>query len=144
MSRSNSDILSEKNIKSTKQRRLILSVLNSAKFPESAENIFMAVKKEDSKISLSTVYRTLDIFVNNGIASKTVLESQSENVYEMIDEIHKHYLSCTSCKRILSINGCPISDYEKKLEEKTGFKITKHRLDLAGICPECKESIRQN
>ncbi len=144
MSKIKKDILSENHIKSTKQRRIILSVLKNMKVPESAENIFMNVKKEDSNVSLSTVYRTLDLFVSKGIAGKTGLDTQSENVYEIIDDIHKHYLSCTNCKKILTIEGCPIAEYEKNLEEQTGFEITRHRLDLSGICPECFNSVNQN
>ena len=140
----NTDILSENEIKSTKQRRLILSALQKQSIPETAENIYLAVKKEDDSISLSTIYRALEPFVNKGLVNKSDFSLSEKKMYEMNTKVHKHYLTCNICKKILTVKGCPLEEYEKQLSGQTGFKITEHHLNLSGICPECKSKNKLN
>ena len=132
------DILSENKIKSTKQRRLILSALQKLSIPEPAENIYLTVKKDDDSISLSTVYRALELFVKKGLVSKSDFSPSEKKMYEMNTKVHKHYLTCNICKKILTVKGCPLEEYEKKLSGQTGFEITEHHLNLSGICPDCR------
>ena len=133
------DILFENKIKSTKQRRIILSVISGLKFPDTAEHIYLSAKMEDDSISLSTVYRALEIFASKGIVNKNDFALSDKKMYEMNTKVHKHYLTCNICKKILTVKGCPLDEYEKKLSQQTGFDITEHHLNLSGNCPECRE-----
>jgi len=132
------DILSENKIKSTKQRRVILSVISELKYPDTAEHIYLLAKKEDDSISLSTVYRALEIFTEKGIVNKNEFSLSDKKMYEINTKVHKHYLTCNSCKKILTVEGCPLEEYEKKLSLQTGFEITEHHLNLSGYCPKCR------
>jgi len=55
--------------------------------------------------------------------------------------VHRHYLICLGCKKIMPIDHCPLGDYEKSLAKKTNYLISGHRLDIYGYCPECKLKI---
>lgn len=93
---------------------------------------------QDESISLSTVYRALEIFSEKGIVNKQEFSLSDKKMYEINTKVHKHYLTCNICKKILTVKGCPLEGYEKKLSEQTGFDITEHHLKLSGYCPECK------
>ena len=140
----NNELLEQAGLKITKQRKCILDALNASEIPLSAEQIFVELKKSNTDINLSTVYRNLDSLSQSNIISIVHLISNESNLYELNRNEHKHYFVCMKCKKILPISGCPLNNYEQKLEEKTGFNITGHKLCLYGYCNECKDSCNEN
>lgn len=133
----NSIIFSNNNIKNTRQRNLVLNELNSTKNPVTAEQIFLKVKQFENSISMSTVYRILDLFVEKSLVIKRHINVDNRLVFEMNRMEHKHYLICNSCKKFIKLDTCPLRSYEKLLESKTGFEITSHKLDIYGKCLDC-------
>lgn len=123
------------NLKATRQRVAVLSVLIDALLPL---NINQIRKKLDIEMDLSTLYRTLDTFYEKELISKTVPLEPSQTVYELKRDGHKHYLICVKCHSMKIVKGCPIHDYEHEVESKTGYVIQRHQLELYGICPSCQ------
>lgn len=131
------EIFRKNNIKITKQREWVFHMLMHASVPLTAEEIFVKQMEEEGKISLSTIYRILDVFVSKGLVQKSNI-SDNKAVYEVIGIGHKHHLICSSCGKIIALDHCPIEEYEKTLVESTGFEITSHKLAFFGCCPACK------
>jgi len=125
-------------LKNTKRRTAILEILEKQTQPVTAEQIYIELNKLEISISLSTVYRELDSLVFNRLAVKVKINESNKALYEYNRMIHKHYLVCLGCKKMISIDVCPLKAYEKKLEEQTHFAITDHKLNLYGYCPECQ------
>lgn len=125
-------------LKNTKHRTAILEIIEKQTQPVTAEQIYVELNKFESSISLSTVYRELESLVFNGIVVKIKINENNKALYEYNRMIHKHYLMCLGCKKMISIDVCPLKAYEKKLEEQTHFVITDHKLNLYGYCPECQ------
>ncbi len=128
-------------IKCTKQRQLILDVLLDLPFPTSAEDIFYKVQLIDNTLNLSTIYRTLELFVAKNVALKSNLSEGKKALYEINHMEHKHYLICVQCKKIISIEYCPLNTFEKTVEVDTGFHVLGHKLEIFGYCPECKSKV---
>ncbi len=131
------EIFRKNNMKVTKQREWVFHILRHENVPLTAEEIYLKQIEEESKISLSTIYRILDVFVSKGLIQKSNI-SDNKAVYEVSGIGHKHHLICTSCGKIIALDHCPIEEYEKTLEENTGFEITSHKLAFFGYCPDCK------
>lgn len=123
------------NLKATRQRVAVLSVLIDALLPL---NINQIRKNLDIEMDLSTLYRTLDTFFEKELISKTVPLEPSQTVYELKRDGHKHYLICVKCHAMKIVKGCPIHDYEHEVESNTGYVIQRHQLELYGICPSCQ------
>ncbi len=134
----NEDIFIEYKIKNTKQRDQILSILKDSKEALSAEEIYGSLMIKKSNLSLSTIYRTLDLFESKEIIVKTYLSEDNKALYKLNDLTHKHYLICSRCKQRVEINKCPLSGLEKDLSEKTGYVIFGHKLEMHGFCPKCQ------
>lgn len=132
------DDLKRKGLKNTKRRAAILGILERQPLPITAEQIFMKLGRQEVPTSLSTVYRELDSLENSGLVSKMKISDSSKALYEYNRMIHKHYLICLGCKKMIEIDACPLKSFEEKLEEQTHFTITDHKLDLYGYCPECR------
>lgn len=134
----NKEFFSNHGIKNTRQRNMIFDILKEESLPLTADRVFFKAKEIDTTISLSTVYRILDIFVDKGMVLKTSISEDNKAVFELNRMEHKHYLVCIRCKKIMAVDNCPFEVYEKSLEQETSFQITSHRLEIYGYCPVCK------
>jgi Fur family ferric uptake transcriptional regulator len=130
--------LKRKGLKSTRHRTAILEILEKRTQPATAEQVFFELNRAGISTSLSTVYRELDRLVNKNLVVQVKLNESKKALYEYNRMIHKHYLVCLGCKKMISLDTCPLKAYEKQLEEQTHFRITDHKLNLYGYCPECQ------
>lgn len=130
------DYLKKKNLKATKNRITILKYINKRRDPFSAEDINKDLM-DQNPINLSTIYRTLNIFLDNDILQK-VAEIDGVLYYQKLQENHQHQLICTECKAVVPIENCPIAEWKDSLEKMTGYQIASHHLELRGLCPNCQ------
>jgi Fur family ferric uptake transcriptional regulator len=134
-----SDDLARNGLKTTKHRTEILDILEGSDQPLAAEQIFLELKKRNISVNLSTVYRVLEVLADNNLTEKLTIPGDSRTLFEYNRMVHKHYLICLGCKKIIPIEHCPLKDFEKTLAKETNFTISGHKLDIYGYCPECKE-----
>lgn len=132
------DILKQTGLKNTKHRNSVLDILVNCNHPLTVEQIFFALKEKNISINLSSVYRTLECLVAKGLLVKSNIHGDNKGLFEFYRREHRHHLICSECRKIISIEGCPLEAYEKLLQEKTGFDVTGHRLEIYGYCEDCK------
>ena len=84
-----------------------------------------------TKIDKSTVYRIVEILLNNNILETSI--NHKNELYYQIKE-HKHYIKCIKCHDKQEIDICPVETIEKN-----GFKIISHKIEIDGICNKCTE-----
>lgn len=135
----NDNILKSANLKTTKKRMIILSVLNNSPIPLTSEDILEQTSKEVN-INLSTIYRALNALSEKGILLKQ-LSSDGKTYYQINNRQHKHQLVCSLCNKVVLIDCCPLRKFENDLCEETGFTITSHNLEFTGICRECTKKL---
>lgn len=132
------NILTRKGCKNTKSRKIIIDILEKSNIPVSAEDIYLRIKDSGGTANLSTVYRNLELMESKGLVSKTSM-SDGKARYELTGDGHKHHVICTNCHKMIPIDLCPIEGLEQDVKKKTSFDITGHKLELYGICPDCKK-----
>ena len=130
------DLLKEKNLKVTKNRKIILESLQKEENPISAEELFDKLKREN-EIDLSTIYRNLNILEEKGVLLKTT-NLDGINYYQINNSNHKHFLTCNNCHKKFVIEDCPVHELEEKIERETGFIINGHNFEFTGLCPDCQ------
>lgn len=132
------NILKLKELKVTKARKEILEIFLGKKDTSlNAEEIFSICRRSGKNINLSTVYRTLDIFLEKEILDKFILEN-GVSVYKIHKKTHKHILECDICHKEVEV-PCPLKQIEEIVREKTGFTLTEHSLKMKGVCDNCKK-----
>lgn len=126
----------------TRQRQVILEIVNSMRTHPTADEIYEIVRKKLPKISLGTVYRNLDLLAQNG----TIQVYEHSGSQKRFDgNAHEHYhVRCVSCGRIDDAHQCPCEDLERLIKGKTDYEIIGHRLEFIGLCPSCKKKKKQN
>ncbi|MCR4435229.1 MAG: Fur family transcriptional regulator [Clostridiales bacterium] len=133
------DLLKKENLRNTKHRNSILEVIEGNGQPITAEAVFLKLKEQGVEISLSTVYRVLEALVSKGIVLKSILADDNKALFEINRMEHRHHLLCVKCRNMISVDGCPLDDYEKALTEKLGFDIKGHKLEIYGYCRDCRQ-----
>lgn len=133
------EILEKYNIKNTKQRSVILDILLTSEDSLTAEEIFMLAKDIDETISLSTIYRSLTLFVEKQFLIKMSDIDENLAKYRLNQADHAHYLLCLNCGKNIEVSYCPLSVFEESLEVKHKFKVTDHKLEIFGYCQACQQ-----
>ena len=133
-------ILRRSGLKNTRQRAAILSVLEQGDSPLAAEDVYVKIRRDHVSVNLSTVYRTLETMAERDIIKKIGIVGDGRAHFEFNRKIHRHYLVCLGCKKIVAINHCPLEGYLKTVERETRYSLQGHKLDIYGYCPECRNS----
>lgn len=132
----NIDILSKAGLKITKTRNIVLDIFKSTDRILNASEVYDICKDRNFDINLSTVYRICEVLSSKKILDK-VINSNRINGYRLATSSHFHVLRCNSCDKTIKIN-CPFNVLSQYIESNTGFTLTKHDIDISGICSECK------
>lgn len=117
----------------TKNRKLILNLLETNNKPMSAELIINELPKDI--MDLSTVYRSLDVLYNNNYLLKSTLNNTT--YYHLNNEKHNHYMLCLECENLFPVD-CHLHGVKDEIEKESDLEIISHNLTFYGYCSECK------
>lgn len=132
------DELNQVQIKYSRQREAILSLLKASELPLTLVQIRERLQAGGIRVDLSTIYRNLDTMVNKNLIRLTYHMENSQNTYDYNRHDHRHYLICQNCHKITVLESCPLHHYEEEIEDNLHYKILGHQLELYGICPDCQ------
>lgn len=137
--------MAKKGLRSTDQRRLIVEMFFQAPNHVSIEELLAEVRKEDPKVGYATVYRTLKLLTECGVAFERRF-GDGLTRYELADdEAHHDHLICIECSAILEFEEPKIESLQETVAKKNGYILRSHKHELYGICPACqKKSARKN
>lgn len=125
-------------LRSTRQRDVILDVFLATRQHLSVEELYLKVKASHPGIGFATVYRTMKLLAEAGIARELTLKNgQARYEHQLAGEHHDH-LICTGCGAIVEFEDETIEALQREIAERHGFTITTHRMDLFGLCPACR------
>jgi len=131
-------LLRQRGNRVTPQRRAILEIIQEQGGHLSADEIYYLARKEVPRLSLSTVYRTLDLLKDLDLVSELQLAG-SRYRYEAQSGEHQH-LVCLSCGEVIEFQCAHWAEMHRKLADQHGFKITGSRVELFGYCEECSKA----
>ena len=127
-------------LRSTRQRDVILDIFLSTHEHLSVEELYLKVKASHPGIGQATVYRTLKLFVDAGLAREMTLpDGQTRYEHPLAGEHHDH-LICTRCNRIIEFEDATIEQLQQEIAQRHGFVLTGHKMQLCGICPACSSA----
>ncbi len=121
--------------RNTNQRQIVYQSLEYLGHA-SSENLIRYIQENYSDISLATIYRNLDVLMNEHKVKKVKLKE--EDVYETIKEHHYHYV-CRNCGMITDVLPQEIGFKLPKLELKDGSRIEEYDFAFYGICHKCQQ-----
>jgi Fur family ferric uptake transcriptional regulator len=129
--------LSQRN---TEQRQLILGIIKQANRHLDADEIYQQACQKQSNISLSTVYRSLQLFKSLELIEEHQFDGM-RRYYEATPQSKHHHMVCLGCGRVFEFK-CPSAERLKsKISREEGFKVTDSEVRLVGYCPECQQRL---
>jgi Fur family ferric uptake transcriptional regulator len=129
--------LEEHNLKHTKQRDTILDAFLGAEGHITSEEIYQQVRAMNPTIGHTTVYRTLKLLCEAGVAQERHFDDGVAR-YE-IEHKHHDHLVCLRCGKIVEFECEVIEDAQNKIAAEHGFRLLHHRHELYGRCPSCQD-----
>ncbi|MFC2033904.1 Fur family transcriptional regulator [Chloroflexota bacterium] len=124
----------------TNQRTLILEIIRQGEGHLDADEIYRQAKEKQPRISLSTVYRTLQTLTKLGIITELHFD-ESHKHYEVKAPTQHQHLICIECGKVIEFE-CPLSQKLKEtLSDENGFLIIDEEVRMRGYCPDCRQNI---
>ncbi len=119
----------------TAQREAILAIIREHEGHLSADEIHDLARRRVPRLSLSTVYRTLDLLKGMELISELHLAGDHSR-YEAQSAEHQH-LVCLRCGRVVEFQCGHCRAVHQRLASEHGFSITGSRVEIFGYCQEC-------
>lgn len=132
LSKSLEEICAERGMRMTEQRRVIARVLEESEDHPDVEELYRRSVKVDSKISISTVYRTVKLFEDAGIIERHDFRD-GRSRYETVPEEHHDHLIDLKTGEVIEFHSPEIEALQERIAREYGFQLVDHRLELYGV-----------
>lgn len=134
-----SDYLAGQGLKSTSQRDKILKEFVDAGRHLSAEELYARIRKIHPHIGYATVYRTLKLLAEAGLAEERRFEDGfTRYEFKASERSHHDHLICTNCGEIVEFENERIEALQEDVAKKNGFLVQSHKLEIYGLCTRCQ------
>jgi Fur family transcriptional regulator, ferric uptake regulator len=125
-------LCADKRLRMTGQRRVIARVLSDAKDHPDVAEVHRRAHAVDTRISLSTVYRTLKLLADNGILERHDFGA-GRGRYEAAARSHHDHLIDIETGRVIEFRNEDIERIQHRVARELGFDLVGHRLELYGV-----------
>jgi Fur family peroxide stress response transcriptional regulator len=129
------DVCRERGIPLTVQRRTVMEMLAGRDDHPSAEQVHAAVRERIPGISLTTVYRVLETFVQLGLARR--VDAPGAKSRFDADASRHHHARCVSCGRIVDIGPAALPRIDLPMAQVDGFHLFDYTINYLGYCRRC-------
>ncbi|MEO6655908.1 MAG: transcriptional repressor [Pyrinomonadaceae bacterium] len=126
-------------LRRTQQRDLILEIFLSTEEHLTSEDLHGLIHKKDSTVGLTTVYRTLKLLTEAGLA-REVRFGDNKTYYEHhYNHDHHDHMICTECGKVIEFFSQAIEELQDQMASNFDFKPTHHSLRMWGVCSVCQQ-----
>lgn len=136
------EFLRKKNLKLTGQRQEILNMFLKTERHVSVDDMYDIVRKKDPAIGHATVFRTLKLLRDAGIANEVDLGDRRIRYEHKYGHEHHDHLVCTRCGRFFEVVDMKIEELQDELCKKMGFIPQTHKMEIFGLCRQCRRKER--
>jgi Fur family ferric uptake transcriptional regulator len=131
--------IKEQGLKATAQREDIAQVFFAAERHISVEELYSDVRQINPRVGYATVYRTLKLLKECGLAAERHFADGQARFEKLEEERHHDHIICERCGRIVEFNHPQMEQLQAKVAQRFGFIATTHKMEIYGICQECRE-----
>jgi len=134
------EYLSGKGLKSTRQRHAVAEVFFTSSDHLTIDEMLHLSRRKDAKIGYATVYRTLKLLAEAGLADERHFSDGVARFEQSSGETRHHdHMVCVECGKVFEFNDPAIEERQRKVAEKAGFVMEEHSLHIYGMCDGMKK-----
>ncbi len=130
--------IQKQGLKRTAQRDLILDVFLRTEGHVSGEDLYQLVRAQDSTIGQTTVYRTLRLLTDAGLAREVRFGDGRAHYEHNYKHPHHDHMICTECGKIIEFYSPELEAIQEAMAARHKFQLTEHLLRMIGICADCR------
>src|SRR5689334_23366276 len=132
--------LKDKGVRLTRQRQILLELIDKSGQHLDAENLFQMAKEKDPKLNRVTVYRTLKLLKEGGLVDELDLMHYGgdQHYYETRTKQEHAHVTCLRCGKVEEFFGEPLQRLRKQIESHFGFQVLLARTEIGGYCSHCQ------
>jgi Fur family transcriptional regulator, ferric uptake regulator len=142
------DHIQKKGLKRTAQRDLILDVFLRTEAHLSSEDLYRLVQKDDPSVGQTTVYRTLKLLSEAGLAREVRFGDGRTHYEHNYKHQHHDHMICSGCGKIIEFYSAELEAIQDAMAAKHRFEVQQHLLRIIGLCADChrakKNADKQN
>jgi Fur family ferric uptake transcriptional regulator len=135
--------IQKKGLKRTAQRELILDIFLRTEEHLSSEDLYRLVQKKDPSIGQTTVYRTLKLLSEAGLAREVRFGDGRTHYEHNYKHQHHDHMICSECGKIIEFYSAELEALQDAMAAKHRFEVTQHLLRIIGICSGCRRARRE-
>jgi Fur family ferric uptake transcriptional regulator len=132
--------LKQRGVRLTRQRQILLDLIDCSGQHLDAEHLFELAKARDPKLNRVTVYRTLRMLKETGLVDELDLMHYvgGQHYYETrMKQEHAHVI-CLRCGRVEEFYGEPLQRLRRQIADHFGFQVVIARTEVGGYCSHCQ------
>lgn len=129
-------------LKMTKPREAILEAFLKTEGHLTIDDILREAKKIDAGVGQATVFRTIRLITDAGLAREALQEDGARTFEHLANHPHHDHLLCTQCGKVIEFMNPVIEKEQQKIFTQYGFEPRGHMMELLGLCPECQKKQR--
>jgi Fur family ferric uptake transcriptional regulator len=134
--------LEEAGYRLTDSRRAVARLISSRNGAFETADLIAESERQGARAARATIYRTLELLVAVGAVERLELPGGRPSYVRCETTGHHHHLVCTGCGRSVDLEQLGMAAIVTEVERGTGFQIDSHRVELFGLCPDCRRSAR--
>ncbi|MEO5925929.1 MAG: transcriptional repressor [Bryobacteraceae bacterium] len=132
--------LKDRGVRLTRQRRVLLDLIDTSGKHLDADTLYNMAKEKDSKLNRVTVYRTLKMLKESGLVDELDLahfEGEKHYYETRLKREHAHII-CLRCGRVEEFFGEQLNAVKGSVASQFGFEIVFARTEIGGYCSHCQ------
>jgi Fur family ferric uptake transcriptional regulator len=132
------EALAEAGVRSTEPRRAVAELIAARNGHFTARELVDDAAARRLGIGRATVFRALELFVDLGLVERLDLPTGEHAYVACAPDQHHHHVVCSRCGRSTDVEDCGMADVAREVARRTGYRIERHRVELFGVCPDCR------
>ena len=133
--------LGKRGIRLTRQRRVLLRVMETARRHLDAHDLLRQARKFDARINRVTVYRTIDLLKRHGLIDELdLLHLRGDRHFYESHAARDHiHIACLRCGKVREFESRLFESLKRQIERDLHIKITVTRTEIGGYCDACRQ-----
>jgi Fur family transcriptional regulator, ferric uptake regulator len=135
--------IQKQGLKRTAQRDLILEVFLRTEEHVSGDDLYRLVHNEDPTVGQTTVYRTLKLLTDAGLAREVRFGDGRAHYEHNYKHQHHDHMICSECGKIIEFYSPELEAIQDRMAARHKFELKSHLLRMIGVCAECRRQTKE-